>query len=42
MNKNMTPELRFPEFVNEGQWEEKVLSDVSDITNGKANAQDHI
>lgn len=40
--ERLIPELRFPEFINEGQWEEKVLSDVSDITNGKANAQDHI
>lgn len=39
---NLIPELRFPEFEKNGEWEEKVLSDVSDITNGKANAQDHI
>lgn len=36
------PELRFPEFYNEGGWDEKELSDVCEITNGKANAQDHI
>ena len=26
----LIPELRFPEFVNEGDWEDKVLSDVAD------------
>lgn len=38
----LIPKLRFPEFEKNGEWEEKVLSNVSDITNGKANAQDHI
>jgi len=38
----LIPELRFPEFVKDGVWEEKELSDVCEITNGKANAQDHI
>lgn len=38
----LIPELRFPEFYNEGGWDEKELSDVCEITNGKANAQDHI
>lgn len=38
----LIPELRFPEFKNEEEWEEKTLIDVCDITNGKANAQDHI
>lgn len=45
MNKKenkLIPELRFPEFENDGEWESKVLGEVSDITNGKANAQDHI
>lgn len=27
-NKKLIPELRFPEFVNEGEWKEKVLEDV--------------
>lgn len=38
----LIPLLRFPEFVNEGGWEEKTLQDVCEITNGKANAQDHV
>jgi len=37
----LTPELRFPEFNDEEDWGEKLLSDVCEITNGKANAQDH-
>ena len=36
------PELRFPEFKNEGEWEDKTLGEVCKITNGKSNAQDHI
>lgn len=45
MNKEkntLIPELRFPEFKNDGEWEEKPLGAICDITNGKANAQDHI
>lgn len=38
----LIPELRFPEFKNEGEWDEKTLIDVCDITNGKANVQDHV
>lgn len=41
-NKKLIPELRFPEFENEGEWEIKTLSGICDITNGKANAQDHV
>src|SRR5690554_4120039 len=41
-NKKLIPELRFPEFENEGEWEIKTLSGIRDITNGKANAQDHV
>jgi type I restriction enzyme S subunit len=40
--EKLIPELRFPEFKNEGEWEENTLSDVCEITNGKANAQDHV
>jgi len=29
--KNLIPELRFPEFVNEGEWEEKILGQVYDF-----------
>lgn len=28
--KELIPELRFPEFADEGEWEEKVLSNISD------------
>lgn len=35
------PKFRFPEFVNDGEWEEKPLRKVCNITNGKSNAQDH-
>jgi type I restriction enzyme S subunit len=28
--EKLIPELRFPEFVNEGEWEEKTLEDVAD------------
>lgn len=42
MTKKIIPDLRFPEFLNDGGWEEKLLGDVCFITNGKSNAQDHI
>lgn len=29
------PELRFPEFLNDGEWEEKELIDISDFINEK-------
>lgn len=38
--KALVPELRFPGF--EGEWEKKPLNDICSITNGKANAQDHV
>jgi len=38
----VVPKLRFPEFRNKGEWEEKTLADICYITNGKSNAQDHI
>jgi len=34
------PNYRFPEFVNDGKWVEKVLSQVADYENGKAHEQD--
>lgn len=40
--KELIPKLRFAEFVNEGEWNEKVLGEICDITNGKANVQDHV
>jgi type I restriction enzyme, S subunit len=30
------PELRFPEFVNEGEWEEKTLNSVSEVLMGSS------
>lgn len=40
-NKNkLIPELRFPEFVNDGEWQEKVVVNVADYENGKAHEQD--
>lgn len=38
----LIPELRFPEFVDESEWEEKILGEICNITNGKANVQDHV
>lgn len=38
----LIPELRFPEFMKNREWNEKTLDDVCDITNGKANVQDHV
>ncbi len=36
MNKEkLIPELRFPEFVNEGEWEEKTLEELFIIGNGR-------
>jgi type I restriction enzyme, S subunit len=40
--KKLIPDLRFPEFVNEGEWKEKNLGSICDVTNGKANVQDHV
>src|SRR5690606_35080787 len=31
----LIPELRFPEFVNVGEWEEKILGDVATFFKGK-------
>lgn len=32
--KKVKPELRFPEFVNDGEWEEKELGEISEIVRG--------
>jgi type I restriction enzyme S subunit len=46
MSKNnenkLVPKLRFPEFENSDEWEETTLGKITNITNGKSNAQDHI
>lgn len=34
------PKLRFREFENDGEWVEKILSEVADYENGKAHEQD--
>ncbi len=42
MNNDRTqlvPDLRFPEFVSDGDWEEKNLKDVATYENGKAHEQ---
>ena len=36
----LIPELRFPEFVNDGEWEIKAVSEVAYYENGKAHEQD--
>jgi type I restriction enzyme S subunit len=32
--KEILPELRFPVFVNDGEWEEKAISQIGDTVNG--------
>lgn len=34
------PRLRFPEFRDQGEWENKTLGEVADYENGKAHEQD--
>ncbi|HPI38880.1 MAG TPA: restriction endonuclease subunit S, partial [Ignavibacteriaceae bacterium] len=36
----LVPKLRFPEFKNENEWEEKVVSEVAEYENGKSHEQD--
>jgi len=40
MSKNnenkLVPRLRFPEFLKEGNWEDKILKQVSDVTSGQS------
>ena len=38
--KTAVPELRFPEFVNSGNWEQKTLGKFAHYENGKAHEQD--
>ena len=38
----LIPKLRFPEFRKDEEWVEMKLGEICNITNGKANAQDHI
>ncbi|SMP07709.1 restriction endonuclease subunit S [Chryseobacterium profundimaris] len=41
MNEEITliPELRFPEFIDDGDWEKLVVSQVASYENGKAHEQ---
>jgi type I restriction enzyme S subunit len=40
--RKLVPKLRFPEFRGDEGWEQKTLKEVClQITNGKANAEDH-
>jgi len=34
--KKLIPELRFPDFEKDGEWEEKSLKNVSDVTMGSS------
>ncbi len=34
IENKLIPELRFPEFINNGEWEEKVIGDVFDSYSG--------
>jgi type I restriction enzyme S subunit len=36
----LIPELRFPEFKNEGEWNVKIVSEIAKYENGKAHEQD--
>ncbi len=38
--EELIPELRFPEFVNGGEWKENTLSQVAGYENGKAHEKD--
>ena len=40
--ERVTPKLRFPEFQTTLGWDKSILLKICSITNGKANAQDHI
>lgn len=37
-----TPNYRFPEFVNDGEWEEKKLGEVASFINGRAYKQEEL
>lgn len=39
-DKKLIPELRFPEFKNEGEWIEYIVSQIAKYENGKAHEQD--
>jgi type I restriction enzyme S subunit len=39
-NQKLIPDLRFPEFKTEGEWDKKVVSQLVEYENGKAHEQD--
>jgi len=41
-HNQLVPKLRFPEFKNSGEWEEKKLGEVAFITTGKSNREDSL
>ena len=42
INHLKIPSLRFPEFANEKEWEEKMVKDICSIGTGKSNTQDQV
>ena len=40
-DKKLTPQLRFPEFKNSGEWEEKKLGDISTILKEKVGTNNY-
>ena len=41
-DKKRIPQLRFPEFKNEEEWEEKKLGEIANFINGKAYKQEEL
>ncbi|WP_435416261.1 restriction endonuclease subunit S [Polaribacter aestuariivivens] len=39
-NGETKPQFRFPEFINDGDWEVTILDDVADYANGKAHEKE--
>ena len=39
-DERLIPELRFPEFENEGEWEINLLGKIASITTGSSNRED--
>jgi type I restriction enzyme S subunit len=38
----LSPELRFPEFIDEGEWEEKTIEQVAQVTTGNKDTQNKV
>ncbi len=41
-SKKLVPELRFPEFVNEGEWKEYKLKDIAEFFKGKGISKQEV